>query len=292
MYFTSLMKFQTKKGWIYCLFILIVSLSIFMIHGIASAGPPLLNFEGVGGGGIVPGAYLVNPPQDGKKIGNPVLSSWHAIGGDSNFYTQGIALSMFDRVELGYSHEVFDFRRIKRKLEELSGGTLRADKDFVYQHDFHIKFLLMKEDKYIPAFALTTEFKFNDTIESINNNLGKPLDGIGYDDNFGTDFDFSFSKTFMNLIKFPVQTHFNLRLTKGAHTGFLGFSEDYTINPEIALGVMVHPDIIIGFEYRQKPDEYKSMATSLSGFTFKEDDFWDIFFSWMPSKRLSLSVAF
>jgi hypothetical protein len=76
MIFTSLMKFQVKKE-SYHLFLFIVFLSIFMIGESASAAPPFMDFEGVGGGGIVPGSYLVNPPEKGQLIGCfPLEFNW------------------------------------------------------------------------------------------------------------------------------------------------------------------------------------------------------------------------
>ncbi len=271
----------------------ILFLAVILVLGgrtISYSGAPLLNFEGVGGGGIVPGAHLVNPPQDGKGIGKPAVMQWAGIRGDTNFYTTGFAFSLLDRFELGYTRATLDYNRIRDDVKRLSGNLLDPGKDHIYMDIFHLKTLILKEKEFLPAFAVTAEFKFNETIDDINNNLAQVLNTIGYDDDFGVDFDFSFSKIIPNLIICPIFVHFNIRLTRAAQAGFFGFSSDYTANPEISAGVLVRPDMAVGFEYRVKPDEYGSLA--LPGFTCKEDDMWDINFTYFPIERLSLSVAY
>ena len=95
-----------------------------------------------------------------------------------------------------------------------------------------------------------------------------------------------------DLIKYPIFVHFNIRLTKAAQVGFFGFSSDYTANPEISAGICVRPDMAVGFEYRVKPDELDSLASALPGFTLKEDDMWDINFTYFPTEKFSLSIAY
>ena len=57
-------------------------------------------------------------------------------------------------------------------------------------------------------------------------------------------------------------------------------------------GVCIRPDLIVGGEYRQKPDEYKSLAYGLPGFTLEEDDAWNIHVGYLPIERLSIAAAF
>jgi hypothetical protein len=39
----------------------------------------------------------------------------------------------------------------------------------------------------------------------------------------------------------------------------------------------------MGAEYRQKPDNLRS---------FHEDDYWDVFSAWFPTKNLSMTAAY
>jgi len=272
--------------------IILSLLSILFTSGLSYPGAPMINLEGVGGGGLVPGAYLLNPPKDDQKIGTPAIAQWCVLGTDTNMYSTGIGFSFFDRFELGYARVILDYNRIRSDIRKLTGNTVDPGKDFIHLDIFHLKTLILNENEYIPAFAVTAEFKFNETIDDINDNIGNVLDIAGYDDDYGTDFDFTFSKTITNLIKYPVLVHANLRLTRGAQHGLFGFSDDYTANIEIYGGVCIMPNLIIGGEYRQKPDEYSSLASALPGFTLEEDDAWNIHIGYLPTEDLSIAIAY
>lgn len=267
-------------------------LFVLFTSGLSYSGGPMINLEGVGGGGLVPGAYLLNPPGNDKQLGTPAIAQWCVLGVDSNMYSSGIGFSFLDRLEVGYAHVILDYNRIRSDIQELTGDTMDPGEDFIHMNVFHLKTVVINEGEYNPAFAVTTEFKFNETIDDINNNIGNALDIAGYDDDFGIDFDFTFSKTITSLVKYPVLVHANLRLTRGAQHGLFGFSDDYTANVEIYGGVCIRPNFIIGGEYRQKPDEYSSLAYALPGFTLEEDDAWNIHIGYLPTENLTIAIAY
>ena len=226
------------------LFCLVV-LSSLTLQSFTYAAPPLMTFEGVGGGGIVPGAYRVNPPAAGDVFGKPALSSWSAIGineSENNIYTNGVSLSFLDRFEIGYVNEVNDFRRLRTDLIDAGGASFDVGRSTIYLHNFHFKSLVWKESDHIPAFSVTAEFKYNETIDTMNENIGKALDTVGYKDDFGVDIDLSISKTNTGLLGFPIVFHGNLRLTRGHYVGLLGFSDDYTLNAEASMAFIPHPN--------------------------------------------------
>jgi len=256
----------------------------------AFCAPPFMNFEGVGGAGIVPGAYLVNPPEDGKLVGKPALSHWSVIDGSNNIYTLGFAFSFAKRFELGYVMEMHDFRRLRHDLKRDSNGAFDVKRPAIYMSDIHLKAVVMEEKKYLPAFAITSEFKLNDTIGTMNRNIGNALDTVGYAGDRGIDFDFSFSKQIKDLFYFPCIINANLRLTRGHYLGFLGFSSDYTANGELSMLIMPHPKIGLGAEVRQQNDDFDPLP--LDGYTMEEDTFWDVFLTIFPTRRFSLALAF
>jgi|LQYC01.1.fsa_nt_gi Protein of unknown function (DUF3034). len=295
MIFTSLMKFQVKKE-SYHLFLFIVFLSIFMIGESASAAPPFMDFEGVGGGGIVPGSYLVNPPEKGQLIGMPAVSHWSLIGGGNYVYTNGFAFSFLKRFELGYVLEICNFHRLRRNLRHDSNGDINVKEGSIYMSNIHFKTLLVEEMKYIPAFAVTAEFKFNDTIATMNKNIGHALDTVGYDDSHGIDIDFTFSKTINDLfnlpsiINMPCIINANLRLTRGHYLGLLGFSSAYTLNKELSLEFQPHPKFAFGYEFREQNDSFRPLP--LKDCSMNENTFWDINIAFFPNDEFSLAVAF
>ncbi|MEO1924497.1 MAG: DUF3034 family protein, partial [Gammaproteobacteria bacterium] len=260
----------------------ILSLFIFLVTMTSVyAAPPFMNFEGVGGGGIVPGAYRVNAPEADQIFGKPAISNWDAIGfneSKNNIYTNGITMSFLDHFEIGYVHEINDFRRLRGNLIAAGGNAFDVGEDTIFLHNFHFKTLISNETQYLPAFAITAEFKYNETIDKMNENIGKALDTVGYKDDFGIDLDFSISKTNIDLLGFPVVFHGNARLTRAHYLGLLGFSEDYTINAEASIAFLPLPYFGFGAEIRQQNDQFDALP--FNGFSMDEDAFWDVFVTW------------
>ena len=145
--------------------ILILVIAVILVLGTGTtsySGMPAITFEGVGGGGIVPGAYLVNPPKDGEWIGKPAIMQWVAVGGDTNIYTTGFAFSLLDRFELGYTRATLDHLRIRNDIRRLSGNAMDPGENHIYMDIFNLKTLILKENEFFPAFAITAGFKFNE----------------------------------------------------------------------------------------------------------------------------------
>ena len=271
-------------------FFLVIFIAVNLMDSQGFCAPPFMTLEGVGGGGLVPGASLVNPPQKGKLIGKPAFSHWSIIGGGNNIYTFGLAISFAERFELGYVLEVNDFHRLRHDIKRDSKGALDVKEPWIYMSDIHFKTLLIRESEYIPAFAITCEFKINDTIQTINDNIGKALDPVGYDNDMGVDFDFSFSKTLKDLFYYPCIINANLRLTRGHYLGLLGFGPDYKANGELSLAFMIHSKVVFGMEARQQNDKIKALP--LQGYSMEEDTIWDTFVAFFPNRKLSIVVAF
>jgi hypothetical protein len=133
------------------IFILTICLlALFSVDHKLYSATPFLNFEGVGGGGIVPGAYLVNPPKDNEKIGKPAFAQWDIIGENNNIYTFCAAFSantFLFPVELGYTMEINDFRRLRHELKRDSNGKLDVEEPMIYMSNIHFKNLLYRRKK-------------------------------------------------------------------------------------------------------------------------------------------------
>ena len=80
--------------------------------------------------------------------------------------------------------------------------------------------------------------------------------------------------------------------TKGNQNGLLGFGgtaqEKYRFEPEVSVAWLANRTLAFGAEYRRKPD---NLDPSLLGAGLKEDDWYDLFAAWAPTKHLSLTVA-
>ena len=77
-----------------------------------------------------------------------------------------------------------------------------------------------------------------------------------------------------------------VRHSRANQLGLLGFGGDLDNDRaflfEGSIGILLRRDLVIGYEYRQKPDNL--------GFA-DEDDWHDAFLAWFPNKHLSLTGA-
>jgi len=84
-----------------------------------------------------------------------------------------------------------------------------------------------------------------------------------------------------------------LRATKANQNGLLGFGgtahDAYRIEPEFSVAWLADRRLAFGAEYRRKPD---NLNPSLLGAGLKEDDWFDLFAAWAPTKHVSLTAAY
>mgnify|MGYP003871173613 CR=1 FL=1 len=77
-----------------------------------------------------------------------------------------------------------------------------------------------------------------------------------------------------------------LRATRANQIGLLGFGGDrndnYRFMPEVSGGVFLSDRVVVGVEYRFKPNNLGA---------FREEDFKDLFIAWFPDKRISITGA-
>ena len=258
---------------------------LLLVPAAGRAAVPVMNIEGEGGGGLVPWAYLTNPPAQGEILGGPTVAATYIFPQNFNVNVYHINQSVTDRVELGYSRTVFD-------TTNLLGGV---GVDELVMDTLHAKFLLLKESDVLPAVSLSLEYKKNRDIDTADRNLraafgaGTDLTAAGLDDDSGVDACVSVTKLFKETpLSMPVLVNLGARYTKAAQTGYLGFSDHAKVLPEVTLAVLPESNVAVGVEYRIKPDEYREVAGIGS---FAEDDWSDFFIAYFPTPGLSIVGA-
>ena len=272
---------------------LIVGILALGLTGTANAGPPFLNIEGEGGGGISPWAYLINPPEKGKMIGKPSIAAWQWIGNGYNFTFQSIAMNLFNRVELGFGVMDLDISEMRDDL--FSATTLDLNEDHVRVFHIHAKVLALNESEYIPAVAFSAGYKWNTEMDELDKRLGGVFSSIGYDNDSSAEFTAVATKTIPWAI--PTIVSAGVRLSRGHQLGLLGFSNKWSANFESTIAILPSEKVAVGFEYKQKPDRMQSLGSlglntgRQQDFTFREDDFIDWFFCYMPTSKLSFIIA-
>jgi len=100
----------------------------------------------------------------------------------------------------------------------------------------------------------------------------------------GTDFYLSATKIFLGQ---SLVVDVNLRYTKANQFGLLGFGGDkddgYSLKPEAAVAYLFTRQFAGGFEFRAKPENLG---------VDKEDNAWDAFVAWTPTRNISLVAAY
>ena len=83
-----------------------------------------------------------------------------------------------------------------------------------------------------------------------------------------------------------------VRMTKANQFGLLGFGgqgqDARRLQLEGSLGIMLRDDLVLGAEYRMKPD---NLAYNEATAFLEEDHAWDVFVAWFPHRLGSLTLA-
>lgn len=248
------------------------------IAGDRRAGGKLLltngvsNVEGAAGGGLSTWAVIAgDETRDG--IGGQVHATLVALP-DFDLESYGVAIGVNDRLELSYAHQSFDTRR--------AGAALGLGRGFTFAQDIYGAKLRLAgdavwdQDRWLPQIAIGIQHK--------RANRGAVINAVGGRDSGGTDFYAAATKVVLSR---ALVLNTTVRLTKANQFGLLGFGGDkgggYHPQFEGSAGVMLSPGIVVGGEYRTKPDNL--------GFA-REQDSADLFAAWAVARHVSLTAAY
>ncbi len=230
------------------------------------------SIEGAGGGGLATWALITgNETVDGiGASANATLVhvpnyDLHAFGG---------AVGLFDRAEVSYEHQNFDTGR--------TGATLGLGKGFAFDQDILgaklrlIGDAVYDQDLWTPQISVGVQYKHNDQ--------GAIIHAIGGKDDSGVDYYIAASKI---LLDSSLVLDATVRATRANQTGILGFGGDrnsrYQAEFEGSAGYLVTRKLLVGVEYRSKPDNL----------SFARESSWgDLFAAYAISKNLSVTAAY
>jgi hypothetical protein len=228
--------------------------------------------EGSGGGGLASWATITGyETRDG--VGANVHATLVELP-DYQFRAYGAAVGLFDRVELSYTRQDFDTQGTGAKLglgkgftfhQDVVGVKVRVLGDAVYN-----------QDSWVPQVAVGAQYK---------NAAKAPIIAfLGGQDDDGVDYYVSATKV---LLAESVVVNGTVRATKANQTGLLGFGgpggkDDYTLQFEGSAGVLLSKRLLVGAEYRSKPNNLG----------LKEDDWWDLFAAYAVNKNLSVTAGY
>lgn len=237
---------------------------------IATAG--LIQIEGAGGGGLAPWALIT-----GYGTRDAVGANVHGtVVRVTNFTlsTLGVAVGLYDRVELSYARQFFDTGGTGRALglgggyqfsQDVFGAKLRLFGDGI-----------LDQDSWLPQVAVGLQYKVN--------NRGDVLRAIGAKSDQGADFYVAATKLFLAQ---SLLLNATVRMTRANQTGILGFGGDRSnaYHPEFegSAALLLSRHWAVGGEYRTKPDNLRFA---------RESDWYDLFVTWLPAKWASVTLAY
>jgi hypothetical protein len=267
-----------------------LSVSTVFAEGKEPPPLPLHGIEGYGGIAATYSAYLTNPASSGEFLGKPAIGSGAVLMGSGKFLGFGtITETLGDRVELGYAFQTLSLDDLPNDIEAATG--IKISDDFVNLHNFNARVALVKEGEFgqswMPAITGGIHYKYNDTISTMNSELGGTLTSIGIEDNSGFDYTLYGSKM-LTFLPRPVLINVGLRSTEAAHIGLLGFTGERDLVVEGNIVVFVTDRLALGGEYRQKPNSY----TQIPGLIGQEDDWWSVVFGYVASNNVTVSGGY
>ena len=228
--------------------------------------------EGSGGGGLANWALIT-----GYGTNNGIGLNGHYTGvllPDYRLDTMGVAVGLFDRVELSYAWQGFDTRKV--------GAALALGRDYTFHQNIYGAKLKLAgnavydQDSWLPQIAIGVQHKENDR--------GAVIAAIGGKASVGTDFYLSATKL---LLAQSLLVSATARQTRANQFGILGFGGDkhggYSTQFEGSLAWLASRNVALGVEFRTKPSNLKIA---------KEGDAWDLFAAWFVNKHFSATIAY
>jgi hypothetical protein len=225
--------------------------------------------EGAAGGGLVPWALIGGLGTDTETGASAFVTG--ASTADFSLRAGGIAIGWDDRAELSVARQRFEAASVVPGLtlgQDIVGVKLRLAGDAVFA-----------PDEWLPQLALGAQWKRTLDFDQVPRAVGAAA---------GEDVDWYVAATklyFAALAGRNVILDATLRRTRANQFGLLGFGgagSHYALEPELSAAVFATEALLVGAEYRHKPD-------NLAAFT--ENRAADLFAAWGPAKNVTLTVA-
>jgi hypothetical protein len=234
--------------------------------------------DGAAGGGLTPWAVIGSNATEGQWGATATASVVSAR--NYTMQVQGVALAWDDRLEASFARQDFATGATGRALG-MPGLHLKMD---VFGAKARVLGdAVLDSDTWVPQLAVGVEIKQTDpgALRPTLQALGAHTDGV----------DIYVSATKLLLAQ-GVLVNGTLRATKANQNGLLGYGGaaqgSYRIEPEFSFAWLANRRLALGAEYRRKPD---NLNPSALGAGLREDDWWDVFAAWAPSKHFSLTAA-
>jgi hypothetical protein len=229
--------------------------------------------DGVGGGGLVPWAVITGYGTDISWGANAHYTDVRLK--DFDLETIGVAVGLFDRVELSAAQHKLDVTGTALEGVEVSqdvfGVKVRLAGDAIYG-----------QNTWLPQIAVGAQIKRHGGIDNAGA-LTNPRQ-LGATDEDGVDYYISGTKVFLSQ---SLLVNLTLRHSKANQLGLLGFGGDQDrsakLNLEATVGYLLTRKLAIGGEYRGKSDHLGADDEGAA---------WDLFLAYAPNRHVSIVAAY
>lgn len=227
--------------------------------------------EGAGGSGLTTWALITGYGSE-RGIGVNAHHTFVALN-DFTLNSTGVAVGLFDKVELSFARQWFDTGSAGGRLglgegfdftQDVIGAKVRLFGDALYE-----------QDNVLPQVSVGAQYK----------KAGNPsiLSALGVSRDNDVDFYVSATKAYLEESLIVAATG---RYTRANHFGLLGYGaigdDARELQFEGSLVYMLQHNLVLGFDYRTKPDK---LAFA------EEGDAKALYMAWFPSKYFSVTLA-
>lgn len=246
---------------------------------------------GSAGGGLTPWAVIGTNATQGELGGSGYAT--RAATQDYSLNGYGVAVGLYDRVELSLARQDFDASPAIALNGIAAFGVTPGQHIKMDVVGIKVKVLgdaVLDADTWVPQVAVGIEHK-----RTHPGSIGSVLDFLGTKRS-GTDVYVSATKL---LLDKSLLLNGTLRYTNANQNGLLGFGSaapgknSRSLQPEFSVAYLLNKNLAVGAEYRFKPNNLQALGAAAGlGTALREDDWKDIFIAWAPSKNLSFTLAY
>lgn len=233
--------------------------------------------EGAGGGGLVPWATITGTGS-ANQIGGVAFATRLQMPSRYRLDVVGAAVGMYDRVELSAATWTFDLAdTVPGKSVEMKvlGGKVKLIGDAVYD-----------QDRWWPQVSVGAQYKQNED--------GKLVRSLGARSSHGWDLYATATKVWLGgVFGRNVLATVATRYTNANQFGLVGFGGPdhaaHGLKLEASLGLMLRDDLVLGTEYRDRPNLLVTQDAATAG--LRETSAQDVFLAWFPCTGGSITAA-